>query len=133
MPSTFIYAAGPIQQPRIPVWVVGVWPNKAPFRRAARWDGVFPIGNGPEPLSPWKSKRSWPMFKPIGKVPNRSTWADGYKLTGNDQTQDAAQVARYAEAGVTWWVESPEECSLEERATDLPWPTQTDEYSALKM
>ena len=33
----------PLQQPRIPVWVAGVWPNKAPFRRAARWDGVFPI------------------------------------------------------------------------------------------
>src|SRR5580692_8444584 len=32
----------PVQQPRIPVWVGGRWPNKAPFRRAARWDGVMP-------------------------------------------------------------------------------------------
>jgi alkanesulfonate monooxygenase SsuD/methylene tetrahydromethanopterin reductase-like flavin-dependent oxidoreductase (luciferase family) len=33
----------PIQRPRIPVWVAGRWPNRPPVRRAARWDGFFPI------------------------------------------------------------------------------------------
>jgi alkanesulfonate monooxygenase SsuD/methylene tetrahydromethanopterin reductase-like flavin-dependent oxidoreductase (luciferase family) len=33
----------PVQSPRIPVWVAGRWPNRAPLRRAARWDGFFPI------------------------------------------------------------------------------------------
>jgi alkanesulfonate monooxygenase SsuD/methylene tetrahydromethanopterin reductase-like flavin-dependent oxidoreductase (luciferase family) len=28
---------------RIPVWVAAVWPNRRPLRRAARYDGVFPI------------------------------------------------------------------------------------------
>jgi len=32
-----------IRSPRIPVWVAGNWPNKAPMRRAARWDGAFPL------------------------------------------------------------------------------------------
>src|SRR5262249_36592119 len=32
----------PVQRPRIPVWCGGRWPNKAPFRRAARCDGVMP-------------------------------------------------------------------------------------------
>lgn len=36
----------PVQYPRIPVWVAGVWPSRAPFRRAARWDGVVPIRAG---------------------------------------------------------------------------------------
>jgi len=36
---TFLPA--PLQQPRIPIWVAAVWPNKRPFRRAARFDGVF--------------------------------------------------------------------------------------------
>jgi alkanesulfonate monooxygenase SsuD/methylene tetrahydromethanopterin reductase-like flavin-dependent oxidoreductase (luciferase family) len=31
------------QSPRIPVWVAGRWPNRRPLRRAARWDGFFPI------------------------------------------------------------------------------------------
>lgn len=45
----------PIQQPGIPIWVAGMWPNPAPFRRAARFDGVFPISaasGGMEQLTP---------------------------------------------------------------------------------
>jgi alkanesulfonate monooxygenase SsuD/methylene tetrahydromethanopterin reductase-like flavin-dependent oxidoreductase (luciferase family) len=38
-----IFAPSPRQTPRIPVWIAGRWPNRGPFRRAARWDGVFPI------------------------------------------------------------------------------------------
>jgi alkanesulfonate monooxygenase SsuD/methylene tetrahydromethanopterin reductase-like flavin-dependent oxidoreductase (luciferase family) len=39
----------PVQQPRIPVWVAGRWPNRRPLRRAARFDGLFPIDlPGPE-------------------------------------------------------------------------------------
>jgi alkanesulfonate monooxygenase SsuD/methylene tetrahydromethanopterin reductase-like flavin-dependent oxidoreductase (luciferase family) len=33
----------PLQQPRIPVWAAARWPNRRPVRRAARWDGLFPI------------------------------------------------------------------------------------------
>ena len=33
----------PVQQPRIPIWVAGRTPNAAPTRRAAKWDGYFPI------------------------------------------------------------------------------------------
>jgi alkanesulfonate monooxygenase SsuD/methylene tetrahydromethanopterin reductase-like flavin-dependent oxidoreductase (luciferase family) len=41
----------PVQVPRIPVWVAGRWPNRRPLRRAARWDGVFPIElPGPDAL-----------------------------------------------------------------------------------
>jgi alkanesulfonate monooxygenase SsuD/methylene tetrahydromethanopterin reductase-like flavin-dependent oxidoreductase (luciferase family) len=42
----------PVQQPRIPVWVASRWPNRRPLRRAARWDGLFPIElPGPEGLA----------------------------------------------------------------------------------
>jgi alkanesulfonate monooxygenase SsuD/methylene tetrahydromethanopterin reductase-like flavin-dependent oxidoreductase (luciferase family) len=42
----------PVQRPRIPVWVAGRWPNRRPVRRAARWDGFFPIDlNGPDDLA----------------------------------------------------------------------------------
>ena len=33
----------PVQQPRIPVWIASRWPSRRPLRRAARWDGMFPI------------------------------------------------------------------------------------------
>src|SRR5215211_7109921 len=42
----------PLQEPRIPVWVAGRWPNRRPVRRAARWDGLFPIDlPGPDALA----------------------------------------------------------------------------------
>lgn len=42
----------PVQAPRVPVWVASRWPNRRPLRRAARWDGLFPIDlPGPDALS----------------------------------------------------------------------------------
>ena len=43
----------PKQEPRIPIWVGGGVPNKAPFRRAARYEGVSPVhSKWPEPVTP---------------------------------------------------------------------------------
>ena len=34
------------------MWVAGRWPNRRPLRRAARWDGLFPIDlPGPDALA----------------------------------------------------------------------------------
>lgn len=33
----------PVQQPRIPVWLAGRYPNRKPIERARDWDGYFPI------------------------------------------------------------------------------------------
>jgi alkanesulfonate monooxygenase SsuD/methylene tetrahydromethanopterin reductase-like flavin-dependent oxidoreductase (luciferase family) len=33
----------PVQRPRIPIWLAARWPSRRPVRRAARFDGVFPI------------------------------------------------------------------------------------------
>jgi alkanesulfonate monooxygenase SsuD/methylene tetrahydromethanopterin reductase-like flavin-dependent oxidoreductase (luciferase family) len=42
----------PIQRPRIPIWVAVRYPNRRPLRRAARFEGVFPIDlPGPEALA----------------------------------------------------------------------------------
>ena len=47
----------PQQRPRIKIVTAGLWPNKAPIRRGARWDGIIPhypgdgIASGDE-LSP---------------------------------------------------------------------------------
>lgn len=36
----------PVQEPRIPIIVGGLWPNKKPFHRGARWDGMIPHYRG---------------------------------------------------------------------------------------
>jgi alkanesulfonate monooxygenase SsuD/methylene tetrahydromethanopterin reductase-like flavin-dependent oxidoreductase (luciferase family) len=46
------FEPGPVQSPRIPVWVASRWPHRRPLRRAARFDGLFPIDlPGPEALA----------------------------------------------------------------------------------
>src|SRR6185503_20835453 len=32
----------PVQSPRIPVWVPGVWSKEKSMRRALNWDGIIP-------------------------------------------------------------------------------------------
>ena len=32
----------PVQQPRIPIWMVGAWPSERSMRRALRYDGILP-------------------------------------------------------------------------------------------
>ena len=41
-----VFLPRPVQSPRIPVWVASMSRNKRPLRRAARWDGVYPIRIG---------------------------------------------------------------------------------------
>lgn len=36
----------PVQEPRIPIVIAGLWPNKKPFQRGARWDGIMPHYRG---------------------------------------------------------------------------------------
>jgi alkanesulfonate monooxygenase SsuD/methylene tetrahydromethanopterin reductase-like flavin-dependent oxidoreductase (luciferase family) len=42
------FEPGPVQRPRIPIWLAAVWPRRRPLQRAARWDGLFPT-DLPEP------------------------------------------------------------------------------------
>jgi alkanesulfonate monooxygenase SsuD/methylene tetrahydromethanopterin reductase-like flavin-dependent oxidoreductase (luciferase family) len=46
------FEPGPVQHPRIPIWVAARWPKRRPLRRAARYQGLFPIDlPGPEALA----------------------------------------------------------------------------------
>lgn len=43
-----VFLPTPVQRPRVPVWIGGFWPNKAPMRWAARWDRAIPVMAGME-------------------------------------------------------------------------------------
>jgi alkanesulfonate monooxygenase SsuD/methylene tetrahydromethanopterin reductase-like flavin-dependent oxidoreductase (luciferase family) len=99
----------PVQQPRIPIWVGGVWGNsKAPFRRAARWDGTFPL---------WKDAGLGGMM-PVEEYPKVIEFVKSERKSDapfdvihvgkspGDAAEAAAVVKPYADAGVTWWLEN---------------------------
>ena len=47
-PTEFMPPPPPVQQPRIPIWVVGAWPRPRSMQRALRWDGILPAIMTPE-------------------------------------------------------------------------------------
>lgn len=105
----------PVQSPRIPVWIAATWPNRAPFRRAARWDGVcLPQADGS--LTPEETRAALEYVKQHrhSTQPFDVTWAG--MTPGGDLCAATAMLAPYIEAGLTWWMESigPGRGSLEE-------------------
>jgi alkanesulfonate monooxygenase SsuD/methylene tetrahydromethanopterin reductase-like flavin-dependent oxidoreductase (luciferase family) len=95
----------PVQGPRVPIWVAGMWPNKRPFRRAAQWDGVCPLRKDDEPMTPDDFRA---VLAYIGEHRTSNEPFDvifGSKTLG-ESPQDAEKVGPYAEAGVTWWLEN---------------------------
>jgi len=97
----------PIQQPRIPIWVAGTWPFKAPFRRAARWDGVVPTSRDVDKsLTPAEIRDIVTYVKEHRTSDAPFDVAHGGWTPGRDAAEDAEIVAPYAEAGVTWWLEA---------------------------
>jgi alkanesulfonate monooxygenase SsuD/methylene tetrahydromethanopterin reductase-like flavin-dependent oxidoreductase (luciferase family) len=99
----------PRQSPRIPIWVAGTWPKKPPFRRAARWDGVVPLGpdlgEGPRLTPP--DVRSMLAYIRLHRTDADAPFdvVIGGHTDRPDRTADRAIVESYLEAGATWWLE----------------------------
>jgi alkanesulfonate monooxygenase SsuD/methylene tetrahydromethanopterin reductase-like flavin-dependent oxidoreductase (luciferase family) len=96
----------PLQRPRIPIWVGGKWPNRAPFRRAARFDGVFPIhksfGSG-ETMPASELRR---VVEYVAAHRNGTPFDVALEGRTGPNDGDAARVDEYARVGLTWWVEA---------------------------
>jgi alkanesulfonate monooxygenase SsuD/methylene tetrahydromethanopterin reductase-like flavin-dependent oxidoreductase (luciferase family) len=93
------------QTPRIPIWVAGVWPGTRPFRRAARWDGIFPIGRfGDLSPSDIRDMRAYIDAHRTATTPFEVVF--GGRANDLPAAERGAHVGGYADAGVTWWLES---------------------------
>jgi len=102
------FLPSPIQQPRITVWVGGEWPNKRPFRRMARWDGMFPLFNvwGPEQEPVFAEAVAFVRTERERLGLNGPF--DVIKMgmsPGDDPSEAAARINSAAKAGATWWLE----------------------------
>jgi alkanesulfonate monooxygenase SsuD/methylene tetrahydromethanopterin reductase-like flavin-dependent oxidoreductase (luciferase family) len=96
----------PFQSPRIPIWIAGAWPHKAPFRRAARYDGALPVaGNFRDSLTPASIAE---LVEFVGRLRPRDKGFDvaQFGTTSGDSEHDRQIVTSYALAGATWWVET---------------------------
>jgi alkanesulfonate monooxygenase SsuD/methylene tetrahydromethanopterin reductase-like flavin-dependent oxidoreductase (luciferase family) len=115
----------PVQVPRIPVWIGGYWPNKAPFRRAAKWDGVFPLfrGDAESHLPQLKEAIQYVQDLRQDSGPFDVAYL-GSPTPGDDMKLAGEIVGPYAEVGVTWWME-PLNPTLYGADWEGEWPYET--------
>jgi Luciferase-like monooxygenase len=104
----------PVQQPRIPIWVVGAWPSKKSMQRVLRYDGLLP-----QVLKPTEGTLRSAQRADIDDVCAMRTYIAAHRTdstpfdiviegeTPGDDRQEAARIVRpWAEAGATWWLEA---------------------------
>jgi alkanesulfonate monooxygenase SsuD/methylene tetrahydromethanopterin reductase-like flavin-dependent oxidoreductase (luciferase family) len=82
----------PVQRPRVPVWVAGRWPYRKPLRRAARYDGYFPIDlEAPGQLA-----------QLVGELEGRRPSGAPFEIVVEGWPGD--DPAPWATVGATWWL-----------------------------
>ena len=102
----------PVQRPRIPIWAASRWPNRRPLRRAARWDGLFPIElPGPDQLAELAGELAelradpdapFDLVVEVERGADLKPWADAgatWALTGFGREPREADVRATIEAG----------------------------------
>ena len=105
----------PVQQPRPPIWVAACLPYKRGFRRAAQWDGCFPLKipaerNGDTGWTDWWLTPS-ELNEVAEAIAERRGNLDNYVLVSTGSTcslSSAAAKARldsFADTGANWWLE----------------------------
>ena len=95
----------PVQQPRVPIWVGGGYPNRGPVERALRWDGSCM----------YKQQGHWMQPEDVRALRERVIalrgTADGYDITvggaqrWEDEDKQRAYLESLAAEGMTWWHE----------------------------
>jgi alkanesulfonate monooxygenase SsuD/methylene tetrahydromethanopterin reductase-like flavin-dependent oxidoreductase (luciferase family) len=85
----------PVQVPRVPIWCAAIWPHRAPVRRAARWDGIVPVGR----LTPDDAGAL------LAEVHRERSHDAAFDLVVPSAAATGV-IAEYGAAGATWWLES---------------------------
>jgi alkanesulfonate monooxygenase SsuD/methylene tetrahydromethanopterin reductase-like flavin-dependent oxidoreductase (luciferase family) len=86
----------PVQRPGIPVWVAGSYGKPRPLRRAARYEGFFPVNlEHPDQLAELAATLT-ALRREAGRDPSEPYDIVAALAPGNDPTP-------YGAAGATWW------------------------------
>ncbi|MFL6077619.1 MAG: LLM class flavin-dependent oxidoreductase [Mycobacteriales bacterium] len=106
---------GPLQRPRIPIWVIGAWPRARSMRRAVRWDGVHPIvrrrtppTQGGQVITPRQVRALDRWLRSVrGGVRDRYDIVVDGATPGGDPARARRVLREYEDAGAGWWFEVP--------------------------
>jgi alkanesulfonate monooxygenase SsuD/methylene tetrahydromethanopterin reductase-like flavin-dependent oxidoreductase (luciferase family) len=113
-PTDFMPPPAPIQQPRIPIWVVGMWPYEKSMQRVLRYDGIIPsafdVVDG-QRRARQANRQELAEIKAhvMAHLPDPSRPFDIVVegATPADRPAEAhAIVQEWEQAGATWWIEA---------------------------
>jgi alkanesulfonate monooxygenase SsuD/methylene tetrahydromethanopterin reductase-like flavin-dependent oxidoreductase (luciferase family) len=91
----------PQQTPRPPVWLACVWPHRRPLRRAARYDGVFPVSH----TASLTGDELRELMSYVAE--HRPAGAGGFDLVVTSHERPGpARLAELDRAGTTWWLQA---------------------------
>ena len=98
----------PLQKPRIPIWVGGWWPNKAPFRRAAKWDGVIPLNKHGIWIKPPDLQEilAFIQAQRTAKTPFDAVIIGARPTLGKTSAAIRKSLQQLEQAGATWWLQA---------------------------
>jgi hypothetical protein len=100
-----------VQQPRIPIWVVGVWPRPKSVDRALRYDGIIPQvaadGGGPGRVTPEQVQAIAELARERRPDGEPFEIVIGDVSPAHDAAAARAITRPLGDAGATWWIESP--------------------------
>jgi alkanesulfonate monooxygenase SsuD/methylene tetrahydromethanopterin reductase-like flavin-dependent oxidoreductase (luciferase family) len=90
----------PFEKKRIPIWVAGTWPKKNPFRRAAKFQGVIPMGT----RNSEEFRAMMDYVKKHRKSKSSFDWVSSSSyLSGAKRNR---YVSEFKDVGANWYVES---------------------------
>src|SRR5216684_494360 len=87
--------------------LTGLWSGE-PYRHAARWDGVIPIGRDLPITTMLTPAQMQDIARYVASQPGYTTTFEVVHsgiTAGTDAAHDREVVAAYQQVGVTWWVE----------------------------
>ncbi len=117
------YPPKPVQQPRIPLWVPGIWPRMKSMRRILKCDGLLPQKmntNGEFEAVTQQDLRLMKAYIDTNRTVNTPFDYVMEGKTGDlDEEHQKALLQEWSEAGATWWIESLWELNEEQAAARL--------------
>lgn len=112
--TDFYPPPAPVQQPRIPIWVVAAWGSEKSIRRALKYDGLLPAVIKVQEDGSKHTQQASPQD--VGAIRRYIQAERGEDAafdivvegeTPEDNPQRAAEILQpWQEAGATWWIES---------------------------
>jgi alkanesulfonate monooxygenase SsuD/methylene tetrahydromethanopterin reductase-like flavin-dependent oxidoreductase (luciferase family) len=100
-----VFLPTPLQHPRPPIWIAGRWPARRPFRRAARFDGVFPTFEGVGHAERPTPDQLRTVVEYTRSHRQQLDTSFDVVLEAESEDNDPELVGAYADAGLTWWIE----------------------------